>query len=153
MGRNAWFLVIALSAAAVTGCVERRYVSTSDPPGALVLRNGQPIGATPVDDHFVYYGNYHYTLIKDGFATLQADQNVPSPWYEFFPLDFFSENVVPTHIEDVHRFHYVLQPLQTVNPNVLLQEAEGVRLQGQAIGAPAPAPAPPPPPSFPLPPP
>src|SRR5205823_1635839 len=29
----------------VPGCVERRFVVTTDPPGAVVVRNGTPIGA------------------------------------------------------------------------------------------------------------
>src|SRR5437660_464634 len=60
-------------AALLTGCVDRRYVVTSDPPGALVLRNGQPIGATPADGHFVYSGHYPFTLLRDGYQTLAAD--------------------------------------------------------------------------------
>src|SRR5438045_3581884 len=70
-----------LLAVLVSGCVERRYVVTSDPPGALVYKNGQPIGTTPVDDTFVYYGKYHFTLVKDGYETLQVDENFSAPWY------------------------------------------------------------------------
>jgi len=87
----------------LAGCVERRYVIESDPPGALVVANGQPIGATPVDGHFLYYGNYHFTLIKDGYETLQVDERFRAPWYEYYPIDFFSENIVPGKIEDVRR--------------------------------------------------
>ena len=54
-----------LSLAALAGCVERRFVIESDPPGALVLMNGQQLGATPVDGHFVYYGRYHFTLAEN----------------------------------------------------------------------------------------
>ena len=36
-----------------------------------------------MDDHFVYYGNYHFTLIKDGYETLQVDQDIPAPFYEY----------------------------------------------------------------------
>ena len=43
----------------------------------MVFRNGVPIGPTPVDDQFVYYGNYHFTLVKDGYETLQVDQDIP----------------------------------------------------------------------------
>ena len=74
----------SLTAAALcTGCVEQRYVITSDPPGAAVYRNGNLIGYTPVDDTFVYYGKYHFTLVKDGYETLQVDQDLPAPWYEY----------------------------------------------------------------------
>src|SRR5439155_8012621 len=79
MGRSAWLLTVGACAGLLAGCVERRFVITSDPPGAVVLRDHQPIGATPADDHFVYYGKYHFTLIKEGFETLQVDQDVPTP--------------------------------------------------------------------------
>src|SRR5690242_18480040 len=98
MRQSRWLLTVALGAGLLAGCVERRYVVTTDPPGAVVLRNYQNIGASPADDHFVYYGNYHFTIIKDGYATLQVDQKIPTPWYEYFPLDFISEALVPWQI-------------------------------------------------------
>jgi len=117
----------------LAGCVERRFVVTSDPPGAVVLESGRPIGAAPADDHFVYYGNYHFTLIKDGFETLQVDQKIPAPWFEYPPLDFFSENLVPWHIEDVHRFHYQLKPLAMTDTGELLRQSEQLRLRGRSL--------------------
>src|SRR5262249_58004588 len=65
-------LGVLLSAALLTGCVERRFVIESVPPTAQVLRNGQPIGFTPVDSEFIYYGKYNFTLIKDGYETLHV---------------------------------------------------------------------------------
>src|SRR5580693_4048976 len=65
MTRIAWLGTALLIATVGTGCVERRYVVTSDPPGALVFRNGVPLGPTPVDDFYVYYGEYDITLVKD----------------------------------------------------------------------------------------
>ncbi|MBV9125211.1 MAG: PEGA domain-containing protein [Planctomycetes bacterium] len=144
MRKTGWILGAATAAGLLTGCVERRYVITSDPPGALVLRNGQPLGFTPVDDHFVYYGNYHFTLIKDGYTTLQVDQKIPTPWYQYLGLDFISEALVPTHIEDVRRFNYHLEPVQAVNINDLLQHGGSLRNEGRSIGPPRAVPPPPP---------
>ena len=109
------------------------------------MRNGDPIGAAPADDHFVYYGNYHFTLIKDGYQTLQVDQEISTPWYEYIPLDFFSENIVPWRIQDVRRFHFRLEPIRTVTTDELLNRAQNLRNRGQSIAAtapPAPVPAP-----------
>jgi hypothetical protein len=128
---------VAVGVGSLAGCVERRYVITSDPPGAVVLRNGQPIGATPVDDYFVYYGTYNFTLLKEGYETLQVEQEIPTPWYECFPLDFFSENLVPHPIQDVRRFHYTLEPRQAVRTDQLLNDAQNLRNRGQSLGAPA----------------
>ncbi len=124
-------------ALALAGCVERRFVVTSDPPGALVLHNGKPIGATPTDDHFVYYCTHHFTVIKDGYATLQQDVCVRTPWYQYAPIDFVSEALVPWHIEDVRRYHFTLQPLPGVNTDALLQQGQALRSEGQSIGPPA----------------
>jgi hypothetical protein len=133
-------IVAVLTACAVSGCVERRFVVTSDPPGAVVLRNYQPIGSAPADDHFLYYGNYHFTLIKDGYQTLQVDQDVPAPWYQYFPLDFVAENLLPWRIEDVRRFHFKLEPLQMPNPEEVLDRGQAIRQRGKTIGAPAESP-------------
>jgi hypothetical protein len=152
MRQIAWFVAAVLSAGLAAGCVERRYVVTSDPPGAFVLRNNQPIGAAPADDHFVYYGKYHFTLIKDGYTTLQVDQDIDTPWYQYAPLDFISENLIPWWIRDVRRYQYHLEPLQSVNTDQLLGRATELRDRGKAISPAAaavesPPPAAPPPPN------
>jgi PEGA domain len=133
-----------MSAALLAGCVERRYVITSDPPGAVVYKNGQPLGATPVDDHFVYYGKYDFVLIKEGYETLAVEQEIPTPWYEVFPLDFISENLIAWPITDVRRFHYRLEPRRQVQTDKLLQDAGALRARGQSIGTPVPLPPRPP---------
>jgi hypothetical protein len=149
MRHAAWFLGVTVAAATATGCVERRYVIYTDPPGAIVLRNGQPLGASPVDDYFTYYGNYHFTIIKDGYETLQVDQCIRAPWYEVWPLDFVSENLIPWSILDRREFHYKLERKQMPNTDELLREAQNLRNRGISLGggsaaAPVPVPAPPP---------
>lgn len=129
MRRNhGWLTLAALGAACcLTGCVERRFVITSDPPGATVLVNNRPLGQTPVDGRFDWYGTYEFTLIADGYETLHVRQPIRAPVYEYFPLDFFAEIVWPFQIEDVRRFHYQMQPLCQPNTRRLLDQAEGLR--------------------------
>jgi hypothetical protein len=136
-------LAVALAASVLAGCVERRFVVTSDPPGAILLENNRQISATPADDHFVYYGNYHFTLIKDGYATLQVDQKIPAPWYEYFPLDFLTENLFPWKIIDRREFHYQLVPAQQPNLDELLSRGQQLRNRGNSIAPPAPPSGPP----------
>jgi hypothetical protein len=117
-----------------TGCVERRFVIESDPPGALVLLNGQPLGATPVDGHFLYYGKYQFTLIKDGYETLQVEECFRPPWYEYFPLDFVSETLYPGNIEDVRRPKvYQLSPRLQPRTDALFGQAEQLRTKGRTL--------------------
>src|SRR5262249_10209746 len=62
-----WFVMLLACAGLLTGCVERRFVITTEPPGAIVYdERGMPTGAAPTDRTFVYYGDYQFTLVKDG---------------------------------------------------------------------------------------
>ncbi|MCS6851743.1 MAG: PEGA domain-containing protein [Gemmataceae bacterium] len=133
MSRYRGLVTVVAAVGLMTGCVERRFVITTDPPGAVVYQNGQPIGATPADNHFVYYGDYEFTIVKDGYETLKVKQRIPAPWYQWIGLDFFSENVIPWRIEDVRRFHYQLQPQRTARADELLHEAELLRQRGQTL--------------------
>jgi hypothetical protein len=144
MVRSAFGVGVLLAVGLVTGCVERKYVITSDPPGAIVYRDGQFLGATPVDDHFVYYGNYHYTLVKDGYETLQVDQPIPTPWYQWIGIDFLAENVWPFMVHDTHHFHYQMQPLQVPRTDEVIGRGQELRQRGLQLG-PIPGSDPPPP--------
>ena len=137
---------LLLAAGLLSGCVERRFVITSNPPGATVYREGMQLGVTPVDDPFVYYGIREYKLVLDGFEPLTVRQPAPPPWYQIPPLDFFTENFWPFKIRDVRRPEpYQLQPLQTPNPSQVLDRAQQLRTTGRGIGEqPASTPLPPP---------
>ena len=133
-GLWALLLTTGLTTALSAGCVERRYTIYSDPPGAIVFRNGQYLGPTPVDDHFVYYGKYHFVLVKEGYETLVVDQKITTPWYEYPPLDFISESLVPWKIRDVRTFTYTMQPLQAPGHDEVLHRGTTLRERGKGIG-------------------
>jgi hypothetical protein len=133
-------LAAAVWAGLLAGCVERRFVINSDPPGAIVYQNGQALGKAPADNHFLYYGNYHFTLVHPGFQTLQVDQCVPAPWYEYPGLDFIAENLIPWTIRDVRRFTFTLEPLRLPNTKELLEQSQVLRGRGQAIPTAPPSP-------------
>jgi hypothetical protein len=127
---------IALSLGLLPGCVERRMTIVSDPPGAAVIVNGKDIGAAPVDvpsKMFMYYGDYDITLLRDGFEPALIRQAVPKPWYQCFPLDFVSENLVPWHIHDKRLFSYQLQPPAMMPPENLLERANDQRMRARTI--------------------
>ncbi len=123
-----------------TGCVTRKYTIDSFPQGAMVYKDGKPIGVTPMDDHFVYYGKYKFKLVKDGYETLDIDQKIPIPWYQLPPLDFISESLYPFEIHDIHRFTYALEPAQTVRQDELLEKATLLREKGKVVVPFAPVP-------------
>jgi hypothetical protein len=128
-----WWLMVSAGAVLLAGCVERRFVINSDPQGAVVFQNGQPLGAAPADNHFVYYGHYRFTLVKDGYETLVVDQDVPAPWYEYPGLDFISENLVPFTIRDRREFSYHLEPARIPSAMELLNKGQELRSRGQQL--------------------
>jgi hypothetical protein len=147
-----------LLAALCSGCVERTYTILTAPPAATVLENGHEIGPAPVTRPFQYYGTYRFDLIADGYQTKTVLQPISHPWYEYFPLDFIAENLIPFTICDHRVFTYTLDRIQVVPPEVVFDAGSQLRLQGQSIGTPpAVHPLPPPgqivlPPGQPLPP-
>lgn len=158
MTRCTWLILAGVLATLPTGCVTRRYLITSDPPGAIVYRDGQPIGPTPVEEPFIYYGKYRFRLVKDGYAPLDVEPELCPPWYQIPGIDFITENFVYYTFRDVQCLHYQLQPLEMTRPDDVRARAEQLRLRGQGIQTPpgteAPLrPIPGPAPAGPLPPP
>lgn len=142
MGRSPRLLFLALCGATLTGCVERRFIIDSEPAGAIVYHNGQFVGPTPVEIPFTYYGNYEFELMKEGYETRRYEHRARAPWFEWFPLDFFSENLWPRHIQDNHHLRFDLQPQLQPRNEDLLNQARSLRERGLAVPAPGPTPEP-----------
>lgn len=130
--RLALAVCLALAAA---GCVQRRMMIRTNPPGALVYVDDYEIGTTPIATNFTYYGTRKIRLVKDGYETMTIMQDVPPPWYQIPPLDFFSENLVPGEIRDYHTFTYQLRPQAVVPTEQLLGRAESFRGEAQSVSA------------------
>ncbi len=126
-----------LLVAAGTGCVSRRLMVQSNPPGALVLLEGKEVGYTPTAIDFTYYGTREITLIKDGYETLTVLQKVPTPWYQIPGVDFFSDNLLPYRVADRHSFSYSMNPLrqEDITPNRgVVDRAQMLRSESQMGG-------------------
>lgn len=126
-----WFPLLLLAVCSLSGCVSRRLAIRSDPPGALVEYDGQRIGYTPLSVDFTYYATREITLSKVGYEPLTVQQPVPAPWYQRFPLDFFSDNFLPFQVTNRHDFIYRLQPKQLVSDEQLLNNAGNIRTQAE----------------------
>src|SRR3954451_11309285 len=107
--------------------VRRRLNVNSNPQGALVYVDNQQIGTTPCSVDFTYYGTREIRLIKAGFETLTVNQPIPTPWYEYIPLDFVSENLVPNKIRDNRTVSYNLSPQLIVPTPELINRADQLR--------------------------
>jgi len=136
MKRKAWQAAVLLFASLNMGCVERNFHINTDQPGALVYHNGEPIGTTPVDKAFVYYGKHQFMLVKDGYQTQNVVENVPAPWYEYPPLEFMVENLWPFTVHDRRDLQFTLFPMQREREDQVLIQSQLLRAQGQAIGVP-----------------
>jgi len=140
---RAWFAISSfvrpaalLTACAVlvaTGCVQRRMTIRSNPPGALVYVDDYQLGTTPVSHDFVYYGTRKIRLVKDGYETLTVRQPFPVPWYEIFPLDFVTENLIPWEIRDERVVELAMQPAASTPPELVVSRAEQVRLAAGSL--------------------
>jgi hypothetical protein len=106
----------------------------SNPPGAVVYIDDYEIGTTPVSTSFTYYGTRKIRLVKNGYETLTVSQPVSVPWYEYVPIDFVSENLVPGEIRDNRTFDFQLVPQAIVPTEQLLDRAEGLRRQTHGSG-------------------
>ncbi len=116
------------------GCVQRRLIIRSQPPGAMVYVDDYQIGPTPIATSFTYYGTRKIRLVKDGYQTLTVYERIDPPWYQIPPIDFFAENVMGREVRDTRVLEYQLQP-QPISPTQqLLDRAE--RLRRQTGGSP-----------------
>lgn len=146
--RGRALLIVALATLAVApGCVRRRLLIRSNPPGATVYVDNQLIGTTPCATDFTYYGTREIRLVKPGYETLTENRPIPAPWYQIPPIDFVAENVLPNKIQDYRTLNYDLVP-QVIHPTEqIIARAEQLRSGTQqgavlpaAVGAAGPAP-------------
>ena len=121
-----------LATLALTGCVERRYTIRTNPPGALVIVNGEEIGTTPVSRSFVYYGDREIYLIADGYKTQRIIQPIKAPLYDNAVTGIVSENLLPFTIRDEREFVYNLEESRPEESKNVSARAEALRSRGQA---------------------
>lgn len=128
------FLAITLAATLVApGCVQRRMTIRSSPPGALVYVDDYELGTTPVSHDFVYYGTRNIKLVKDGYETLTVRQPFPVPWYQYFPLDFVTENLLPWEVRDERVVDLAMVPAASVPAESVVARAEQARLAAGSL--------------------
>lgn len=125
-GRRYWLWLLAFSLLS-SGCVHRRLTVRSNPPGALVYVDNNEIGTTPVSVDFTYYGARQIRLVKDGYETLKDQVRIKAPWYQYVPIDFVVENLVPMEIDDHRHLTYQLEPQLVTSNDQLLNRAEELR--------------------------
>jgi hypothetical protein len=133
--RTCW-LACAGIIALVSGCVERRFTVQSEPAGAKVYVNNKPVGFTPIDVPFTYYGKYLITLEYPGYQTKHVEERIKAPLYAYPPSDFVVECIYPGTVTDIRQLEYTLDPMPRPNLDELLIQADMIRARGKDLPEP-----------------
>ena len=109
--------------------------------------NGQRVGQTPLDHRFDFYGTFDITLRAVNHFSSRRLEPVKPPWYELFPIDFVSENVIPFKIKNRHPVRCILEAAPPFDdPKFDPDEKEAFRrmkaLEAKAASSPEAPPAP-----------
>jgi hypothetical protein len=135
-GRGAVALLFLAPLSLFSGCVERRYTVRTDPPGAIVIVNGEDIGPSPASKSFVFYGDREITLMLDGYETKTVMQPIKAPWWDNLLTEFFTENLVPVSLRDEREFKYQMTPAQSPPQAELRDRAEALRSESRVLPKP-----------------
>ena len=104
--RRLWLLWLGVATSlANAGCVERKMIVRSDPPGAAVYVDGERKGVTTPDGlevGFESYGTRTVVVRGEGYVPLVRQAELEVPWYQVFPLGLFSDLLWPGTIVDAH---------------------------------------------------
>ncbi len=149
---------VALVAAALPACVERKMMIRSDPPGAAITLDGEDTElVTPATIPFDFGGTRAVVLTAPGRKVLETTAKLDDPWYVHFPLDIGAEFLWPGTIHDVQTFDYKLEAYAPVDRSMIpelkkrLDELKLRAAQYRAGGSEGPGAAPPPAPAAPPP--
>jgi len=122
--RSLFWCFVLFAPTVLTGCVERRFVVTSQPMGALVYHNGKPVGTTPCDVPFLYYGVHAFTFVKDGYETKTERYDIVAPWYQYPWVDAVTEILIPYTFQDVQQIQTALTETSKQVPNLVPRSLE-----------------------------
>lgn len=99
----------------------------TDPPGATVYVDEQPIGTTPVSADFTYYGVRTIRAFKDQYRTETVKHRFDPPWYQIPPFDFIAENLWLGEVRDEQVVDLQLVPEPPVTNDELRSRGEALR--------------------------
>jgi len=100
---------------------------TTEPPNARVYLNDLEIGVSEVTTDFTWYGDYDVVIRKDGYETLHSNWKIDPPWYQWIPVDFFTEVLWPGEFHDQRSRNFVLTAATKPETEALVERARAVR--------------------------
>ncbi|MBM4038949.1 MAG: PEGA domain-containing protein [Planctomycetes bacterium] len=130
-------LLAPLAAALLCGCVHREIEIMTRPPGARVEFDGEVFDRpSPVRIPFDWYGTHEIIVQKPGYFRERLFVHIAPPWYQQFPLDFFSELLWPGRIYHICTYPLVLDkelPMDDVPDDEKTAMKVGVIERGEAF--------------------
>ncbi|MBL8965113.1 MAG: PEGA domain-containing protein [Phycisphaeraceae bacterium] len=116
-------VILAAATAFSSGCLQRRLLITSDPPGAIVYANDVELGRTPIEANFTFYGGYDVRVELEGYEPLRTRAQANAPFYEIPPFDLVAM-AVPFDIQTTIRWHFALtQAVENVENARVVEDA------------------------------
>jgi len=108
----------------VSSCagVRQKVIVTSDPPGADITMNATHLGKTPTETPFTWYWYYDFKAEQDGFDTEIKRERFHAPPYLWPGVDLVME-MMPFHVTDTKRVHFVMKESSEMPEPVYLTEA------------------------------
>jgi hypothetical protein len=137
MARRWLLAAFAPLAVFAVGCVDRRFVVTTNVPGAAVAVDGEQLGPTPADAAYVYTGKREFRATAPGYEPLTQVVTFEPKWWDYPGLDLFAEVLWPFRIEDVRRVHLDLQPVVPRSPEEIIAGAEALKVRGLSLPPPS----------------
>jgi len=131
------WMVLMLLALLLPGCISRKLFVRSEPAGATVILDGRPVGTTPYEEELPAYGTRRLVLELPGYERLERDLPLPTPWYEYWPLDMVTDLLLPFTVEDHRHFSFVLAERQPAADDWAAAEAEWKRAKAARPEPPA----------------
>jgi hypothetical protein len=107
------------------GCLDRTLEIKSDPADALVFVDGQEIPrhivaiydagqvssqVDPAEYKYEHYGIHKVVVRIKGYQAKEQIVTLDPPWYQLFPIDFFTDILWPGTIEDRRAIEIKLDP-------------------------------------------
>ena len=92
------------------------------------------VGVTPVELTFEHYGVRQATFYKDGYRPMSLLIDLKKPWWGYFPLDLFSEILLPFGWRDRTAVAVELEPelceVSMEEIEAVLRRADSLRRAG-----------------------
>ena len=124
-------LLMILLCFPLTGCVRRRLLVRTNPPGALVSVDNQEIGNSPAASPFLYYGTRDIRIEAQGYETQTLRHKINPPWYQLPVVDFIAETLWPFEIRDERVVDTKLVPRTLEPAEAIAGRADQLRAQAR----------------------